>query len=98
MKEDIYTIVKAIPKGYVMTYGQIASLLGNKNLARYVGNALHNNPNPNEIPCYKVVNAKGKLSSSFAFGGLRGQIQRLENDGIEVSNDSIDLKRYQYKI
>lgn len=90
----IYEAVKKIPKGKVATYGQIAKLAGNKGMARAVGNALHNNPDPENIPCYRVVNAKGGLSGEFAFGGAGAQAKLLEADGIEVSEGMVDLKRY----
>ncbi len=62
----IYEAVKKIPKGRVATYGQIAELAGDKKMARAVGNALHKNPDPGSIPCYRVVNAKGELAGEFA--------------------------------
>ena len=49
-KEKIYELVKAIPPGNVTTYGELAESLGNKYLARVVGNVLHNNPDPANIP------------------------------------------------
>ena len=55
MKEQVYEYLRIIPQGKVVTYGQIAEYLGNKNLARVVGNILHNNPDENKYPCYKVV-------------------------------------------
>ena len=90
----IYEAVKKIPYGYVATYGTIAKLAGDKNMARAVGNALHNNPDPDSIPCYRVVNSKGELSGSFAFGGMDVQKNLLEADGIEVINGKVDLKKY----
>ena len=54
--EKIYDIVKQIPRGTVATYGQVAALAGNKRWARVVGYALHVNPDPEGIPCYRVVN------------------------------------------
>ena len=53
---QIYDIVRQIPYGKVATYGQIAELAGNKRLSRVVGYALHVNPDPDGIPCYRVVN------------------------------------------
>ena len=93
----VYAYLQTIPHGKVVTYGQIAQALGNQNLARAVGNALHKNPDPGKYPCYKVVNAKGKLSENFAFGGPEGQKRRLEQEGIEVVNDSVNLEKYQWK-
>lgn len=93
----IYEAVKKIPKGSVATYGQIAELAGNKGMARAVGNALHKDPDPNNIPCYRVVNSKGELSGAFAFGGANRQENLLKADGIEVVNGKVDLKVYGIK-
>lgn len=90
----IYEAVKKIPKGKVATYGQVAALAGDKKMARAVGNALHKNPDPASIPCYRVVNAKGELAGEFAFGGPGAQAKLLEADGIEVVNGRVDLERY----
>ena len=53
--------------------------------------------NPANIPCYRVVNAKGELSGSFAFGGEAAQEKLLQADGIEVVNGRVDLEKYQWK-
>ncbi|MBF1005834.1 MAG: methylated-DNA--[protein]-cysteine S-methyltransferase [Lachnospiraceae bacterium] len=90
----IYEAVKQIPKGKVATYGRIAELAGDRKMARAVGNALHKNPDPENIPCFRVVNAEGKCSGSFAFGGLDEQAKRLREDGIEVVNNRVDLEKY----
>ncbi len=95
MEEQIYTYLTKIPKGKVVTYKQIAEYLGNKNLSRVVGNVLHKNPNEEKYPCYKVVNSKGKLSKNFAFGGIEKQKEKLEKDGIEVINYTVDLSKYK---
>ena len=76
------------------TYGRIAELAGDKKMARAVGNALHKNPDPEHIPCFRVVNAKGELSGAFAFGGAGEQERRLRADGVEVVNGKVDLERY----
>ena len=95
-KQVVYEYLATIPKGKVVTYGQIAKFLGNSNLARTVGNILHENPDGEKYPCYKVVNAQGKLAENYAFGGLKFQKMRLEADGIAVNNDKVDLKKYQW--
>lgn len=94
--EKIYDIVKQIPKGKVATYGQVASLAGNKNWARVVGYALHVNPDPENIPCYRVVNRFGEVSKAFAFGGENRQITLLESDGLKLSGNRVDLNIYQW--
>ena len=90
----IYEAVKQIPRGKVATYGQVASMAGNPKMSRAVGNALHKNPDPENIPCYRVVNAKGELSGAFAFGGADVQANLLRADGIEVIDNKVDLAKY----
>ena len=90
----IYEAVKKIPKGRVATYGKVAEMAGNPRMSRAVGNALHKNPDPAHIPCYRVVNSKGELAGAFAFGGENVQKKLLEADGIEVINGKVDLKKY----
>lgn len=91
----IYEAVCRIPVGRVATYGQIAAMAGNPRMCRAVGNALHKNPDPEHIPCFRVVNSKGELSGAFAFGGADEQKNRLEAEGIEVDNGKVDLSRFQ---
>lgn len=98
LKESVYGFLKMIPKGRVVTYGQIAEYLGNKRLSRVVGNILHVNPDPVGQPCYKVVNSRGELSRNFGDGGIDTQKKRLENDGIEVIGYRVDLEKYQWII
>ena len=93
----IYKAVKKIPKGKVATYAQIAEMAGDRKMARAVGNALHKNPDPDNNPCFRVVNSKGECSGSFAFGGLDEQAKRLREDGIEVVNNKVDLEKYGMK-
>lgn len=92
----IYEAVKRIPKGKVASYSQVAAMAGNPRMCRAVGNALHHNPDPENIPCYRVVNAKGELSGAFAFGGADEQEKRLAADGIPVINGKVDMEKYGY--
>lgn len=95
--QKIYEVVRQIPAGCVATYGQVAALAGNRRWARVVGYALHVNPDPENIPCYRVVNREGRLSDAFAFGGVNRQKILLEEDGVEVVDNRVDLKRYQWE-
>jgi O-6-methylguanine DNA methyltransferase len=94
ISERIYEVVKKIPKGRVATYGQVAEMAGNRKMARAVGNALHKNPDPENIPCFRVVNRKGQCSPAFAFGGAVGQAERLEKEGVQVIDGRVDLEKY----
>ena len=98
MTEKVYEYLKTIPKGKVVTYGQIACFLGNKHLARVVGNILHKNPDSKSIPCHRVVNSKGELSKAYAFGGVEAQRNKLEKEGIIFNqNGTIDLLKYRFE-
>lgn len=92
--KKIYEAVKEIPKGRVATYGMVAKMAGNPRMSRAVGNALHKNPDPDNIPCYRVVNSKGELAEAFAFGGENVQKKLLEAEGVEVVEGKVDLERY----
>ena len=95
MIAKVYEFLKTIPEGKVATYGQVAYFLGNKHLARVVGNILHKNPDPKNIPCHRVVNCKGEVSSAYAYGGADAQRKRLEQEGIVFEKDGrINLKKY----
>ena len=93
----IYEAVRKIPYGQVATYAQVAELAGDRKMARAVGNALHKNPDPDGIPCFRVVNSKGELAGEFAFGGAGAQARLLEAEGITVRDGRVDLTQYQWK-
>lgn len=90
----IYEAVKRIPKGKVATYGMVAAMAGNPRMSRAVGNALHKNPDPEHIPCHRVLSAKGELADEFVFGGAGVQQSRLEAEGVIVKDGRVDLEKY----
>lgn len=77
----IYEVVKKIPQGKVMTYGQVAHK-ANVATPRIVGFALHVNPDEQNIPCHRVVFADGSLTKGYAFGGEGVQREKLEKEGV----------------
>ncbi|MBQ4428451.1 MAG: MGMT family protein [Clostridia bacterium] len=95
--ELIYEIVRMIPHGKVATYGQIAALAGNPRLSRVVGYALHVNPDPESIPCYRVVNRLGEVSKAFAFGGENRQIALLQAEGVSFTDGRVDLQKHLWR-
>ena len=92
----IYEVVAKIPKGKVATYGQVALLAGNPRWSRVVAYARHSNPDPEKIPCHRVVDRFGSVSKAFAFGGENRQIYLLEDEGVELKNGVVDLSIYQW--
>ncbi len=95
--QRVYSMVKQIPKGKVMTYGQIAHLLGSPHAARAVGYALSNLPPASSVPWQRVVNSKGAISIRHPFFGRSYQKQLLEEENIRFNaNDQLDLDCYRY--
>jgi len=83
-RDSVELIVSTIPKGRVMTYGQIAALCGNARAARIVGGIAHfGDP---DLPWQRVVNKSGGLASGYP-GGRAGHKQVLEQEGIYVTDD-----------
>ena len=95
--ERVYEYVKIVPRGKVVTYGQVAAAIGAPRCARQVGWALHVNPEPGVIPCHRVVNREGRLAPAFAFGGEAVQASLLEAEGVEVVGGYVDLNKYRWE-
>lgn len=92
----IYKQVSKIPRGKVSTYGIIAKKVGIIN-PRVVGYALHSNKTPEEVPCHRVVNIEGKLAPGYAFGGPTIQKQLLEQEGVKIIEDKVQLSQHLFK-
>lgn len=92
MRTKVYELVKKIPKGKVATYGMIAKKLGLKT-PRIVGKYLHENPDPKNIPCHRVVFSDGSLSPNYAFGKVDGQYKKLLNERVIFLNKKVDMKK-----
>ena len=92
-----FAVLGAIPRGKGATYGPVARLAGNPRWSRVVGYALHVNPDPEGIPCYRVVDRMGRTSKAFAFGGSDVQRALLEADGVQFLPDGrVDLAACQW--
>lgn len=92
--DRIYEVVKKIPQGKVMNYGEVAKL-ANVATPRVVGFALHVNKDPLNIPCHRVVFADGSLAKGYVFGGEGEQRAKLEEEGVEfTSHGKVDKKSF----
>lgn len=95
--DQIYAIVRQIPAGQVATYGQIAELANLPRQARLVGYALFRTPT-DDIPWHRVINAKGEISESpWRMGNDDLQRSRLEAEGIQFTNDKVNLRQYRWQ-
>jgi methylated-DNA-protein-cysteine methyltransferase-like protein len=92
--EKIYDLVASIPKGKVTTYGALSKIAGVN--PRVIGYALHANTDPTNVPCHRVINSKGMISSGYAFGGPDIQKQMLETEGVIFNNEKVDLKKFGF--
>src|SRR5437588_9908457 len=93
LKAQVYALVRACPAGRVTTYGWIGKALGYPRGARMIGWIM--NESPEGVPAQRVINSKGELSGSWAFGQRGRMRQLLEAEGIVFSEDErVDLKRY----
>lgn len=109
---QVWMITKKIPKGNVVTYGQMASIIQKSKvksqnfnskfkisprfMPRLVGFVLHQNKNPN-VPCHRVVDKKGRIAPNFAFGGWKEQKKKLESENVKFRDKlHVDLKKYQW--
>ncbi|MCL2593353.1 MAG: MGMT family protein [Defluviitaleaceae bacterium] len=95
MFKEFYEEVKKVPYGKVTTYGRIACLAGFPRCAKFVGWALHTNPDPQNIPCHRVVKKDGSLSEVFAFGGISTHAELLKNEGVEIDEEKQKVKNLE---
>jgi methylated-DNA-protein-cysteine methyltransferase-like protein len=87
--EDVYEVVKLIPRGRVTSYGAIARYLGTTMSARMVGWAMNAGHSPHPIPAHRVVNSQGLLTGKAHFETPSTMQKRLEKEGIKVASDKI---------
>jgi methylated-DNA-[protein]-cysteine S-methyltransferase len=85
----VYAIVRAIPSGQTMTYGEVATRLGDPLLARDVGKAMGENPTPIVMPCHRVLAAGGKTGGFSAPGGVITKLQLLTIEGAQPGGPTL---------
>ncbi|EGF57481.1 MGMT family protein [Bacteroides fluxus] len=92
-QKEVYNVVAAIPPGRVLTYGQIAYLLGKPQYSRMVGHALRNASSGLGLPCHRVVNSQGRLVPFW-----EEQRGLLESEGVKFrGNGCVDMKVSQWE-
>ncbi|MBY0280341.1 MGMT family protein [Candidatus Binatia bacterium] len=97
LRARIHAVVRRIPRGKVATYGQIAALAGFPRHARQVGYAMRDLPRGSDLPWHRVLNARGEVSPRAAVGWEDVQRDLLEQEGIELARERVDLTRYGWK-
>src|SRR5581483_1413460 len=85
----VYAIVRTIPPGKTITYGEVAEKLGDKLLARDVGEAMGRNPTPVIMPCHRVLAANGKMGGFSAPGGTATKLKLLTIEGAQPGGPTL---------
>jgi methylated-DNA-protein-cysteine methyltransferase-like protein len=95
--EEVYAFVRRVPRGRVVTYGQVALELGAPAAARAVGYALHFLPGENDVPWWRVINARGAISLKGRGASADLQRKLLEHEGVRFrADDTCDLRMYRW--
>jgi methylated-DNA-[protein]-cysteine S-methyltransferase len=89
LQQRVYDVARKIPAGATLTYGEIAERLGDRLLARDVGEALGHNPFPIIVPCHRVLAAGSKIGGFSAPGGIRTKLRLLEIEGAQPGGPTL---------
>lgn len=92
--QEVYSVVSEIPHGKVITYGQIAKLIGMPNHARFVGQAMRHVPQKLNLPCHRVVNSSGRIAPVW-----HEQRKLLEDEGVRFrENGCVDMEKHTWQL
>lgn len=94
---NVWHVVEGIPRGHVLTYGEVARLAGMSRAARRVSQAMRRAPRSRALPWHRVVNAQGRISFPADSPGYRRQKARLEDEGVVFVGGVIDLEKFGYQ-
>jgi methylated-DNA-[protein]-cysteine S-methyltransferase len=86
--EDVYDLLRKIPRGKVTTYGDLAKALDNPLASRIIGSILGKNPNPIQVPCHRVVMSDGKLGGYLYGTAIKREL--LEKEGLSFINGIVN--------
>jgi methylated-DNA-protein-cysteine methyltransferase related protein len=94
---SVCKVIQGIPRGHVLTYGEVARLAGPGGSARRVSMAMRYAPAGTKLPWHRVINAQGKISFPMDSAEYREQKKKLEGEGVRFRNGSVNLDRYGYQ-
>ncbi len=95
-ESQLYAWMAQIPRGTVVTYGQLARLIGWPHGARWVGRQMGRLPRGSQLPWHRVINAQGRSSIPVDASGSNRQLRLLQREGVLVVEGRISLRRYQW--
>jgi len=94
-RSAVYALLRRVPRGQVVTYGQVAAMLRHPRAARAVGGAMRQCPEG--VPWHRVVNSQGGISRRRVASGMLTQRIRLEQEGVRLRRGRVPLKRYRWE-
>jgi O-6-methylguanine DNA methyltransferase len=94
-QDRVLGLVSRVPRGRVTTYKELARALGKPRAYRAIANVLARNPRPVEIPCHRVVRSDGRVGGYSL--GVGKKVRLLNEEGVEVKNGRVDLRRYLFE-
>lgn len=96
--EQLYTALASIPTGQVITYGDLAKMIGMPNQARWVGRQLSRLPEGSRLPWHRVINSQGRSSFPKGSAAYERQLALLEEEGVQLNTSGSIPRRYRYVI
>lgn len=93
---NVWQVVGGIPRGHVLTYGEVARLAGPGGSARRVSQAMRRAPRRLALPWHRVINAQGRISFAAESPGYREQKRLLKREGVRFNGERVDLNRFGY--
>jgi O-6-methylguanine DNA methyltransferase len=96
--EKVYVKLREVPKGNVVTYGQLAALAGKPKAARAVGMLMAKNPDAPATPCHRVVASDGSLHGYSGGEGISTKKKMLIEEGVVFKGEKVDLEKSRWKI
>ncbi len=96
-KDKVYKVLRTVPKGKVVTYGQLAAMAGSPKASRAIGLFMKTNPDAPRTPCHRVVGSDGKLIGYSGKNGVPGKMQMLKEEGVKFKGDKVDLEKSQWR-
>ena len=96
--EKVYIELRKVPKGKVVTYGQLATLAGSPRASRAVGMCMKQNPDAPRTPCHRVVASDGSLHGYSGGDGIPTKRKILLEEGVIFNGEKVDLKSSQWSV
>ena len=93
-EQAVYRVTRQIPRGKVVSYGEVARMAGYPGYARHVSKAFNQAPKDLELPWHRVINAQGKISFPVEHDNYQTQKQRLQDEGVTVIGNKISLQQF----